>query len=95
MTIALVPEPVAQAFQTIQLLTMPAFRVKLLELFCECISARECRSKDDSGIVAHFIRQAPSIRQLATGGRCFVCKYQGDARIAQCVDADRDGHGSG
>ena len=54
------------------------------------IVAREGRSKNHAGVVAHRVRQPPAIRQLRALGGGLITHDQRDAGVTQRVDARRD-----
>ena len=59
------------------------------ELVGEAVAAREGAGEDDAGVVAHRLGQHPAFGQVLTGAGALVGLHQGDARLAQGVEASR------
>ncbi|OPZ54559.1 MAG: hypothetical protein BWY91_01614 [bacterium ADurb.BinA028] len=83
------------AFKGQQVLAASAVLRVVADLLDEVVIAGERRGKDDPGVVAHRVRQAPAVGQLRADGRLLVVHHQRDARIPQRVETGPEGHPRG
>ncbi|OPZ52609.1 MAG: hypothetical protein BWY91_02247 [bacterium ADurb.BinA028] len=83
------------AFEGEQVLAAGAVLAVVADLVDEVVVAGERRGEDDSGLVAHRVRQAPTVGQLRADGRLLVVHDERDARVTQRVEAGPEGHPRG
>ena len=85
-----VEHPGAQRFERGQALAPHVVRGVARHLVGHLLEAGERRGVDHPGVVAHLVRERPTVRELRALGGELVSQHERDAGVAERVDAGGD-----